>query len=399
MNSQFKNSNLGFYLYTLIIVIIAFASIFVIWYMVKGYSLGTYKEDTILGSVYLGGLKEEEVEPKIDERKIKWLNDESVLFELTYQDYTYEFNRGLFYFDFDLSMFFLKDGVTNKLYATYQGSDRLDIENEIKSSDFLDGIDDQFDIEALVNDILTDAGFMKSYSSKHLEDYLIDKDVALENYISDAVSPYSEVGSLTLDVFNGIDIDQLITGINEVYPYGIIVSESKELFDIVVKLSGSLLDNEMSLVSTGMLALILESNFAVNEVHYNGEIDYINYDIDTFPYFGHNASVNQVIGNSFSFYNPNNSAYYFIIEKETETTITISLVGLEFVNEITVDIMKTNIENITRPTDDPTLVKNGQEGAIVEVERTITDLNGIVQYDKVIIFEFYKPIKKIVLED
>ena len=63
MNSQFKNSNLGFYLYASIIIMIAFASVFVVWYMVTGYSLGTYKENTILGSVYIGGLREEEVEP------------------------------------------------------------------------------------------------------------------------------------------------------------------------------------------------------------------------------------------------------------------------------------------------------------------------------------------------
>ena len=151
MNSQFKNSNLGFYLYALIIVIIAFASIFVVWYMVKGYSLGTYEEDTILGSVYIGGLKEDEVEPIIADRIAIWLNDESIVFELTYQGYSYEFNRELFYFDYSTSMFYLKNGETNKLFAKYQGDERQDIMNDIVNLDFLVGISQRFDFETLLN--------------------------------------------------------------------------------------------------------------------------------------------------------------------------------------------------------------------------------------------------------
>ena len=387
MNSQFKNSNLGFYLYAAIIAIIAFASIFVVWYMVKGYSLGTYGEGTIIGSVYIGGLKEEEVEPIITERITKWLNDESIVFELTYQEYNYEFNRSLFYFDQELSMFYLESGKTNELFAKYQGDERQDILNDINSLDFLIGINDQFDFEALINDTLIAAGFMKSYSSLNLEDYIIDIDVT-----------ELEVGSLTLDIYDGIDVDDLLSGINAVYPDGKIIAEQKELFDIVEKLGESLADNEMSILSTGMLALILETNFAVNEVHYVAEIDYINYDIDTFPYFGHNASINQVIGNSFSFYNPNNYSYYFTVEKVDELSITITLVGLVFIDDIEVQINRTVLDHITQFTPNDDILQNGYDGAIIEVIRVITDISGNVRYENVILFEFYPPIKEIVLE-
>ncbi|KFZ26455.1 MAG: hypothetical protein KQ78_01396 [Candidatus Izimaplasma bacterium HR2] len=387
MNSQFKNSNLGFYLYAAIIAIIAFASIFVVWYMVKGYSLGTYGEGTIIGSVYIGGLKEEEVEPIITERITKWLNDESIVFELTYQGYNYEFNRSLFYFDQELSIFNLEDGETNRLYATYQVDERQDILNDINSLDFLIGINEQFDYETLINDTLIAAGFMKSYSSLNLEDYIIDIDVT-----------ELEVGSFTLDIYDGIDVDDLLSGINAVYPDGKIIAEQKELFDIVEKLGENLADNEMSILSTGMLALILETNFAVNEVHYVAEIDYINYDIDTFPYFGHNASINQVIGNSFSFYNPNNYSYYFTVEKVDELSITITLVGLEFIDDIEVQINRTVLDHITQYTPNDDILQSGYDGAIIEVVRVITDISGNVRYENVILFEFYPPIKEIVLE-
>lgn len=384
MNSQFKNSNLGFYLYAMIIVIIAFASIFVVWYMVKGYSLGTYEEDTILGSVYLGGLKEEEVEPKITERIGRWLNDESIVFEVTYQDYSYKFNRELFYFDLSLSLYYIEGGETNELFAKYQGTERQDIISDISNLDFLNGISDQFDYNSLINDILVDAGYMKSYSSKNLEDYFLVPEDSLV-----------EVGVLTLDLFDGIDVDDLISGIYEAYPDGMIPVNSKELYDIVDDLGEVLSDHEMSILSTGMLALILETNFAINEVHYVAEIDYINYDMETFPYFGHNASINQVIGNSFSFYNPNNSNYYFTIEKVNDSQVRIKLIGLLFVDDIDVLINITVLDYITQYVNEGVNL-DGYDGAIIEVVRTITDLQGNTKYESVILFEFYPPIKEII---
>ncbi len=397
MNSQFKNSNLGFYLYTFIIVIIAFASIFVVWYMVKGYRLGTFDEDTILGSVYLGGLKEDEIEAKIEERKITWLNDESILFEVTYQEYSYQFDRELFYFDFATSMYNLENGETNELYATYQGLERQDIISEITNLDFLVGINDQFDFQTLINDILIDAGFMKTYSSKKLEDYIIAFDTSLESYLAEEDSIFTEISFLTLENLS-IDVDNLISGINEVYPDGIIIFENKELFDSIDVFGEYLLDSETSILSTAMLGVILETNFSINEVHYIPEVDFGNYDLTNYPYFGHKANVNQNIGDSFSFYNPNNSDYYFMIEKVNDTTITVSLVGLALINDIEVEIVLTQLDHITQYTDNDGYDQPGYDGAIIEVIRTITDIYGFEIYDDNIVFEFYPPIKEIIVE-
>lgn len=387
MNSQFKNSSLGFYLYATIIVIIAAASIFVFWYMVKGYKLGTYPEDTILGSVYLGGIQEEEVKTKVDERIGRWLNDESIVFEVTFQDYSYEFDRELFYFDLDTSIYSLDNGVTNELVVLYQGDVRLEIINEIKGLDFLNGTGENYDMEGLLNDVLEDAGFMRSYSSKNLEDYIVDETVA-----------YVDINSVILEIPEGISVNEMIAGINNSYTDGEIVIEGKVLFDVVENLSSSLSDSEMTILSGGMLHLILETNFAINEVHYVPTIDFLNYDIETFPHFGYNAYINQIIGNSFSFYNPNVTSYHFTLEKIDDSQATLTLVGIEFINEIEVTIDKTVIEYITQTTDNDTILQNGYDGMIIEVTRKITDINGEVTYEKVIVFEFYPPIKAIVLE-
>ena len=88
MNSQFKNSSLGTYIYAFLILIMTAAVVFIFWYMYSGYKMGTYAENTVLGSVYVGGLREDDVDPLMNTRIDRWLGDETVLFEATYQGYS-----------------------------------------------------------------------------------------------------------------------------------------------------------------------------------------------------------------------------------------------------------------------------------------------------------------------
>ena len=87
MNTSFRNSNIGFILYALIIIIIAGVFLITVWYMAFGYRLGTYSENTVIGSVYLGGLQEDELERKVNQKIDIWLADPTIVFELTYQGY------------------------------------------------------------------------------------------------------------------------------------------------------------------------------------------------------------------------------------------------------------------------------------------------------------------------
>jgi len=385
MNSQFKNSNLGFYLYAIIIIIIAVSSIFVFWYMVSGYKLGTYAEDTVLGSVYLGGMQEEEVELKLDQRIERWLDDETIVFEVTFQGYSYEFNRELFYFDLETSIYRIVDSQTNELIVSYQGSEREMVINEIKNSQFLEGGSENYRLEDLINDILSDAGFMKSFSSKRLEDYIIDEAIS-----------HVELSSLSIQVPTGVVVNDLVQSIYERYPDSKIVINSKELFDIVEELGSYLSDAEMTIISVGMLELIHETNFAINELHYSSTIDEY-YTLEDYPNFGKNVDINQYNNNSFSFYNPNNSYYYFELEKIDESNVRLSLTGIEFIDDIVVDILPTPIAFSTQTTNDENNIQNGEDGMIIEVTRTITNIYDVVTYDKIIIYEFYPPEKEIIL--
>ena len=382
MNSQFKNSNLGFVLYALIIFVIAVVLVIISWYMITGYKLGTYKEDTILGSVYLGGLKEEDVDVKINDRVDIWLEDPTIVFELTYQGYNYEFDRHLFYFNVNLSKDRLKDGVTNELIAEYQssGTDFADTIDEIYYLPFLDDIKDNVDILALVNDILDDAGLMKTFSSKSVEDYLIVPEDSQD-----------EISSIIYDVPEGVNVDYLIQGIEAVYGDNYIDIESKELFDIIDMLGSELDDYELTVLSSAMLNLSLATNFSIHEVHYDTTASLDGYEIADYPYFGSNSKINEVVDNSFSFYNPNESMYMFMVEREDDDSIKVSLVGLPFVSEITVDIEITEIDFITQYITNDEQIQIGRNGVVVVVIRTITNLDGEVVYNQNIVFEFYPP--------
>ena len=387
MNNQFTNSNFGRILYVAIITLIIAATIFVIWYMTIGYKQGTYATDTRLGSVYIGGFTEEEVEPRLDEKINYWYNDDTVTFELRYQGYSYRFDRNLFLFDIEASLFGITEGQTNEIVVYYQGTDRETVENEIGNLLFLEDVIDNVDINRLINDILKDASLMKSLSTKDVEEYLL---VPEDSII--------ELNEVSFSVPEGVVIDEFLTKITDLFPDGKIVVPGKELFDITTVFGETLDDAEMSILASAMLASILESNFIINEVHYVPTIDFGTYTFEDYPFYARNAHVNQVVNESFSFYNPNSADYYFELTKEDEFGGFMSFSGLEFKYNITLDIEKTELDFITQTTADPRLQQIGYKGAIVEVSRLVTDINGNIVYNENILFEFYPPIKEITFE-
>ena len=381
MNSQFTNSNFGRVLYIAIISLIIVATIFVIWYMTTGYKLGTYAPDTRLGSVYIGGLTDEEIVPRLDDKVNYWYDDETIVFELSYQEYRYEFDRNLFLFDIEESIYGIKDGVTNKINVYYQGTDRETVKDIIYNLPFLSNINDNVDLELLINDILHDAQLMKSFSVKDVENYLVDPEISYMS-VSSAIFPNVEVSEMSA----------LIEKVLEVYPDGRIVIPSKELFDINNVFSLYMTDTEMTVLASAMLESILPTNFLINEVHYLPVINTM--------LFSRNVNVNHNSNENFSFYNPNNSDYYFELEVEEDEVYNgnLLLVGLPFEYTINLDTVYTELGYITAGTTDSGAVRDGFTGMVVEVNREIIDLDSVTVYDGMILFEFYPPGIEIIFE-
>lgn len=387
MNSQFKNSKIGTLLYIFIISIVVIVTVLIFWFMLFGYKIGTYSEDTILGSVYLGGLQQSEVNAKINDKYVDWLDDETIVYELTYQGYSYEFDRELFSFNIELSMEYLIDGRTNELYVNYQetSTDRQDTMDEISSLPFLQGIIDNVDVESIINDILSDAGKMKTYSLKRVEDYLLVPENSITVLSSDSM--------VLPDGTSGNDI---VNGLIELYGSNVIVASSKELYSVVEELGDVLSEEQMTVLSRLMLSQLLETNFSIHELHYDPLIDFSVYNLENYPFKGSNAVINTTTDKNFSFYNPNNSDYMFTVTYDQPSdTITVTLSGLPFVDDIEVILHETVIEHAVKSSTltDPT---PGHDGLVVVVQRVITNIDGDVIYDNDIVFEFYQPVVEII---
>jgi hypothetical protein len=360
---------------------------FVIWYMTLGYRVGTYPQDTRLGNVYIGGLSEADIVPLLDERITFWYNDDSIVFELVYQDYTYEFDRDLMLFDLTISTYNIDPGEENVLLVQYQTEDLQMIRDEMYALPFLDTVKDNIDYTELIRAILEDASYMKTYSSQNVEDYFID----------DAVH-VTQIESIPFSVPTGVQIDSVIADLNEAFTDGHIPVYSKRLFDVLDVLGDILTDEEISTITPAMLETIWHTNFIVNEVHYDNNIDLTQYTVDTVhthPKFGKNAVVNRIdsVNEGFSFYNPNDLAYYFTIEKVDNSNAILHLHGNPFEYTITTDVQVLPIDFITE--QNLTIRQDGAPGAVVEVVRTITDIYGDVVEETTIIFEFYPPVKEI----
>lgn len=390
MNSQFKNSNLGFVIYAALIGIITAATFFMVWYMIWGYKIGTYEPNTRLGSVYIGGLREEEIFNRVDEKVKEWYLDEYVVFEVTYQDYQIPIDRDVILFALNTELYDIQGGVTNELLVSIQYTDQEILKNSILEKEFIkdlvDGEDVNIDLQRLINDLLDDAALMKAYSSLDIEDYIIDQKKATVTL---------ETVEITLP--QGLSYSNLDTKIKNVYPDGKILLEEKTLFDIVEVFGSEMTNVEMNVLSNAMLKSIHETNFLINEVNYNTEID-SRYDLDEYPYYGANTVIDSVNGFTFSFYNPNELDYYFELIQE-EGVVKLVLKGIPFAYEITTSEVYTEIPFITQTTNKSSLVnEEGRNGVVYEVYRIIKDYNGEIISEEKIIYEFYHPIKRILLE-
>ena len=88
----------------------------------------------------------------------------------------------------------------------------------------------------------------------------------------------------------------------------------------------------------------------------------------------------------------------FTVEKIDGTNVRFTLNGLAFVDDISASIQKTPVDFISQTTDTSSITQPGYKGAIIEVTRVIVNVDGDVIYNKKIVFEFYLPVKEIILQ-
>jgi hypothetical protein len=381
VNTNFKNSTFGFVLYTSVIVIVVLATVFIFWYMLRGYKTGLYEEDTMLGNVYLGGVSEDDVIPKMVDRTNDWIGDETIVYTINYQGYEYEIDREMFSFDFETSLFFLEEGVSNPLIVNFQGSTRTELLEDLRSTEFLLDVQGYIDFDLMLEHILDDVAAMKTFSQKNVEDYLTD------DYI-EVVSSYAISLPATVDA-NSI-VDRLI----DLHENPEMRVESKTLLSLLENYSEVFSDRELSFMGKAMLGATHNTNLIVDKVYYNPIIDPSLYLYDSFPYYGVNANIDRFTDRDFQVFNPNNSAYTYVFEVGTGNELIVEVVGLPYVNEITTQVEITELPYPVINVLDIELIQNGVNGRFVEVVRTIEDVYGEEISHEVMFFEFYPPIEE-----
>jgi hypothetical protein len=388
--TQFKNSNLGYYLYAAIVVIIGAASLFVFWYMITGFNIGKYEENTIIGSVYIGGLTEEEAEEKLRTKIEDWLESDRVLFEASYQGYTYEFDRELFFFDIDRSLDNIQDGSINTLYVSYSETALAELLQEFDNEPWMDGMQDQFDLEALIDDVLLDAAGMKTFSSNQLNDYIVDEEDFIEVlYIGNLEVP---------DRIQGQDIDanELITKLNEQFPDGLKVA-GKSYISLLETFDATFTRAELSFIGSLILEVIPHTPFNVHEREYFIDQSPELYDIETYQFFGKNVLIQRTYGIDFSFENNTHCDFYINFER-AGNFFNVTVTGARMLNTIEVERDIIHFDHNTRTTTNPAAVRAGTDGVVVMVNRTIRDIFDDVNSEDLVIYEYYPPIDEIILE-
>ncbi|MFP4287332.1 MAG: hypothetical protein ACLFRI_06485 [Candidatus Izemoplasmataceae bacterium] len=384
MASQFRNSNLGYYLYSAVVILIGAASIFVFWFMIAGFNLGRYPENTFIGSVYIGGLTEDEAEEKLRNRIEDWLNDERVVFEVNYQGYEYELDRELLFYDISRSMNNIEPGQTNVLFVSFDDSVRSQILFELEQQAFMSGLQDQFDLETLLDDFISDGARMRTFSSKNLNRYILIEDNLYDIIYETNVETPSSVSASTLN-------DKLLT----LYPSGELTIDSRSSFSVLEAFDETFTNDELSFLSTVLIDVVSHSHMTLFEYNYLPQVPN-EFTIDNYPYFGRNVLVHRSQGLDFSF--ENNALESFTIEfEQSGDFITARLIGAPLLNEITVDRNYTYIDYPTQTTQNPSLTQPGVRGVIVEVTRTMHNLEGEIISQETIITEYYAPIAEIIL--
>ncbi len=391
MASQFKNSNLGYYLYAGIVVFIGAASLFVFWYMVTGFNIGNYSQNTYIGSVYIGGLNEEEAEEKLRTRIENWLEDDSVLFEIRYQGYNYEINRDLIFFDIDQSIRNIQDGHANTLYVSLSTTAVAEILTDIDNQLWMSGLEDRFDFEAVLSEVEIAAAGMRSFASIQLNAH-VNPDV---QYIVPL-----EIGARTVpSTLHGfsIDSDALFSKLETHFPDGISINPRSQ-FSMLDTFPNTFTPGELSFIGSLFMEVLPYGPFTITEHRYFVDDDPSVYGIDYINIMaGRNVLVQRSRNIDFGFENNTHSTFYFEFDRDNEL-FTITMLGAELLNTIEVETIIHEMPYDTETTTDASLTRDGMNGRFVMVWRTIIDINDEVISRELIHYERYPAINAIVME-
>ncbi len=391
MFRNLMNSNIGYYLYSAIILLFGAGALIFFYFMVTGFNIGVYSENTIIGNVYVGGLTEEEAEEKVRNHLINWLEDDDVVFEVGYQGYYYEFDRELFTFNIPASMLLARDGARNNLVVNYSTGARNTVDFQLLNEPFMDGLQDQFDMDEMIEDVLRDASELRRFSRMELNHYIIDEAQLFET-----------IHEVTLPVPQGVSRTTLLNKLNAHLPEGNYPIDSYSINSVLDDFDATFTSSELNVIGMLLQGLIKHSTMYIQESHFNPQIDFNLYTLESYPYYGVNVRINRSLNFDFVFEN-HHMIDYHVEFFEIGQHIGARLIGPPYLYTIETETVMNRIDHPTQTTTNEGEAQEGVDAMHVVVTRRIIDIfdNPVIyENDETveIIFEFYPSITEIIYE-
>ena len=286
---------------TLIILFISLAFAGVIFAVFSG---GNAVDQTSLGFIYLGNSTADQYDSLIDNRIDTWQDDAE--YNVTFQGYTFSLDLNLFDFDIETTLDHLVIDQNNKAYFTISETNEVILRTALETT-FTEPIMDSFDLDAFINQILTD---IENLYSRKTYDLAIFLDENLQDHIID---------STTVTNILGTDVDAIISLVTEI----IIPEQSR--FSLLDQIGSLNLTNEqLSIIASGLEGVSKNTNF-------NG---FIFDQYNTFPSWvtpGQNVRILKVNQFDFTFFNDLDYGFKLTITELNDTTLSFVLSGIPYI--------------------------------------------------------------------
>ena len=396
-----RNSNLAYYIYSAFVLLLGAGALVFFYFMVTGFNVGVYQENTLVGNVYIGGLDEDEATNKVTRRIGEWYGDDTVNFDIAYDGYQYTVDRDIFSFDAEASMQNISEGGRNEMMVSMSDSERDALIDDVMNEPFMDEFDaSQFDFDALIDDMLDDAASMDRFSRKHMHHYADDPDEF-----------YDVINEINIPAVRGSDAQEIFNRMRRqtdmnVPAYEVEPFETISVLDMFGERFGEdderFSSAELNTIGSALLDVVKDSKMFVIERHYNPQIDLERYspyedDDNTYPFFGRNVRVNRILGYDFRF--ENDAAFDYRIEFSLDgEELNAQLIGPPFADSITTEQERVEVDYVSETTENPDEVRDGQPGINILVNRIIEPADDREAFEQFVGFEYYPSLSEVVLE-
>ena len=378
-------------IYFMISIITVFlASVFAITIFLV-YDLSTEDNQTTVGSVYLGGVDEEQYQQVLTSEINDYLSE--LNYDIAYQGIHVNLPSSLFTPDINETINQINQNRDNPVIFSIEANDQGEILTLINSM-FSQNYMNYINTEALMNDLVSDLGEM-----------VLIKDYKIEDYFIETAFDYT----LATEYVNGIDASDVTQILREI---DTIVIKANDRFSLLETLKDYDLSNEqLSVLATGMLKVLTPT-------HMNGFIFHTYPEEPSWATLGYNVRILKINNYDFTFYNALDFEYRIELSQFLLNSISFNLKGVPQAYDYSVSITKNAtvpIENVYIDNDAlnastpgiieivqdtetryELLIETGVEGGVYTVYRTITDTDGDSQIIK--LYDIYIPSKANIYE-